>query len=40
MSRFVQTTFGNKTTTIETEGLNKKIAEEAIEILNKGRDTK
>ena len=36
MSRFIQTNFGNKTTTIETEGLNKKIAEKAIEILNKG----
>lgn len=36
MSRFVQTTFGNETTTIETEGLNKKVAEKAIEILNKG----
>ena len=37
MSRFVQTTFGNETTTIETEGLNKKIAEEVIKILNKGQ---
>ena len=36
MSRFIQTNFGNKTTTIENEGLNKKIAEKAIEILNKG----
>lgn len=33
MSRFVQTTFGDETTNIETEGLNKKIAEKAIEIL-------
>lgn len=40
MSRFVQTTFGNETTTIENEGLNKKIAEEVIEILNKGCNNK
>lgn len=38
MSRFVQTTFGDETTTIETEGLNKNVAEKAIEILNKGCD--
>ena len=38
MYRFVQATFGNETTTIETEGLNKKVAEKAIEILNKGFD--
>ena len=38
MSRFVQTTFGNETTTIETEGLNKNVAKKAIEILNKGCD--
>lgn len=38
MSRFIQTTFGNETTTIETEGLNKKVAKKAIEILNKGCD--
>lgn len=38
MSRFVQTTFGDETTNIETEGLNKKIAGKAIEILNKGCD--
>lgn len=38
MSKFVQTTFGDETTNIETEGLNKKIAEKAIEILNKGCD--
>ena len=35
MSRFIQTTFGDETTTIETEGLNKKVAEEVIKILNK-----
>lgn len=33
MSRFIQTNFGDETTTIENEGLNKKIAEKAIEIL-------
>ena len=40
MSRFVQTTFGDETTNIETEGLNKKIAGKAIEILkgNKQND--
>lgn len=37
MSRFIQTKFGDETTTIETEGLNKKIAEEVIKILNKGQ---
>ena len=36
ISKFVQTTFGDETTTIETEGLNKKVAKKAIEILNKG----
>ena len=36
MSRFIQTNFGDETTTIENEGLNKKIAEKAIEILNNG----
>lgn len=35
MSRFIQTNFGDETTTIENEGLNKKIAEEVIKILNK-----
>ena len=40
MSRFIQTKFGDETTTIEKEGLNKKIAEKAIEILNKGCDKK
>lgn len=40
MSRFIQTKFGDETTTIENEGLNKKIAEKAIEILNKGCDSK
>lgn len=39
MSRFIQTNFGDETTTIENEGLNKKIAKKAIEILNKGYDT-
>lgn len=40
ISRSVQTTFDNETTTIETEGLNKKIAGKAIEILkgNKQND--
>lgn len=37
MSRFIQTTFGDETTTIENEGLNIKVAEKAIEILNKGQ---
>lgn len=37
MSRFVQTTFGDETTTIENEGLNKTIAEKVIEIL-KGKE--
>jgi len=37
MSRFIQTNFGNENTTIENEGLNKKVAEKAIEILNKGQ---
>lgn len=40
MSRFIQTNFGNETTTVKNEGLNKKIAEKAIEILNKGCDNK
>ena len=33
MSRFIQTNFGDETTTIENEGLNKKVAEKAIQIL-------
>ena len=33
MSKFIQTNFGDETTTIENEGLNKKVAEKAIEIL-------
>lgn len=37
MSRFIQTTFGDETTTIENEGLNINVAEKAIEILNKGQ---
>lgn len=37
MSRFIQTNFGDETTTIENEGLNIKVAEKAIEILNKGQ---
>lgn len=37
MSRFIQTTFGDETTTIENEGLNIKVAKKAIEILNKGQ---
>ena len=36
MSRFIQTNFGDETTTIENEGLNIKLAKKAIEILNKG----
>ena len=40
MSRFVQTNFGDETTTIENEGLNKKVAKKAIEILNKKREKK
>lgn len=36
MSRFIQTSFGDETTNIENEGLNKNVAEKAIEILNKG----
>lgn len=40
MSRFIQTNFGDETTTIENEGLNKKIAEKAIKILNKGYNRK
>ena len=40
MSKFVQTTFGDENTTIETEGLNKKVAEKVIEILNKGCNNK
>lgn len=38
MSRFIQTNFGNETTNIETEGLNKNVAKKAIDILNKGCD--
>lgn len=34
MSKFIQTNFGDETTTIENEGLNEKIAEKAIKILN------
>lgn len=37
MSRFIQTTFGDEITTIENEGLSIKVAEKAIEILNKGQ---
>ena len=37
MSRFIQTNFGDETTTIENEGLNIKVAEKAIVILNKGQ---
>ena len=37
MSRFIQTTFGDEHTIIENEGLNKKVAKKAIEILNKGQ---
>lgn len=37
MSRFIQTNFGDETTTIENEGLNIKVAKKAIEILNKGQ---
>ena len=40
MSRFIQTNFRDETTTIENEGLNKKIAEKAIKILNKGCNNK
>lgn len=40
MSRFIQTKFGDETTNIETEGLNTKVAEKAIKILNKGRNNK
>lgn len=40
MSKFVQTTFGHETTTIENESLNKKVAEKSIEILNKGCNNK
>lgn len=40
MSRFIQTNFGDETTTIENEGLNKKVAKKAIEILNKGCNVK
>lgn len=40
MSRFIQTKFGDETTNIETEGLNTKVAEKAIKILNKGCDSK
>lgn len=36
MSRFIQTNFGDETTTIKNEGLNKNVAEKAIEILNRG----
>lgn len=35
MSRFIQTNFGDETTTIENEGLTKELAEKAILILNK-----
>lgn len=35
MSRFIQTTFGDENTSIEEEGLNKKVAKKAIEILNR-----
>lgn len=37
MSRFIQTNFGDETTTIENEGLNENVAEKAIEILNRGQ---
>lgn len=37
MSRFIQTTFGDENTSIEEEGLNKKVAKKAIEILNRGQ---
>jgi hypothetical protein len=37
MSRFIQTNFGDESTTIENEGLNIKVAKKAIEILNKGQ---
>ena len=37
MSRFIQTNFGDETTTIKNKGLNIKVAEKAIEILNKGQ---
>ena len=40
MSKFIQTNFGDETTTIENEGLNKKVAKKAIEILNKGCNVK
>lgn len=40
MSRFIQTNFGDETTTIENEGLNIKVAKKAIEILNKGCNVK
>lgn len=40
MSRFIQTKFGDETTNIETEGLNTKVAEKVIKILNKGRNNK
>ena len=35
MSKFVQTTFDDETTTIKNEGLNKKVSKKAIEILKK-----
>lgn len=35
MSRFIQTTFGDENTSVEEEGLNKKVAKKAIEILNR-----
>lgn len=35
MSRFIQTTFGDENTSIKEEGLNKKVAKKAIEILNR-----
>ena len=40
MSRFIQTTFGDDNTSIKDEGFSKRIAEKAIEILNKGCNNK
>ena len=40
MSRFIQTNFGDETTTIENEGLTKELADKAIKILNEGCDRK
>ena len=34
ISRFIQTTFGDKNTSIEEEGLSQKVATKAIKILN------